>query len=238
MLLGKNIIVTVLTATGALNMAQAQPQCSLANDDMCHSKDGEACARLGGYCAHGCESSSSHVCIPGLCNYGSKSSKTRRATQVQSKDNALRRLSGKTNKSGKTARRSDCECLVPVACRPKFEPDRVTGRYDGQDLEDGTLQSLSLICKDGLCDIWLGDIQFSTCAKITGNIFGGLGVARDVPQDSLHDFKMDLYCFRDASETQIDYSKPPASTLTGNMDFLPNGGIQYKGPRPHILQSI
>mmetsp|Transcript_26342 Transcript_26342/g.30099 ORF Transcript_26342/g.30099 Transcript_26342/m.30099 type:complete len:402 (-) Transcript_26342:185-1390(-) len=103
-----------------------------------------------------------------------------------------------------------------------------TGSYAGTDTEDGTGQIMNIYCNDGMCDVKLGDNGFSTCSSITGNPFyGGIAMARNVPEESLDNFKLDLYCLG-VGETQ--FGNTPTTTLTGNMIVLKDGIISRTGP--------
>ena len=57
---------------------------------------------------------------------------------------------------------------------------------------------------------------------------GGLALAKDVPQDSLYDFDLQLFCASDFFQG-IDYTSPVA-TLTGNLAFLEDGIVRRTGP--------
>jgi len=104
----------------------------------------------------------------------------------------------------------------------------LNGSYSGSDTEDGSGNSLQIFCEDGLCDVILGDSKFSTCTKITGNPFlGGRGIAKNIPEDSLGDFTIDLFCLREGA---IEFDDVPVGTLTGNIRVLQNGVIQRTGP--------
>ncbi len=78
------------------------------------------------------------------------------------------------------------------------------------------------------------DSSFSTC--ITNDLFraylGGIAVANNVPQNSLHDFELKLFCVEDFASLisiGIDYEVTPKS-LTGNLVFLEDGIIRRTGP--------
>ncbi len=104
-------------------------------------------------------------------------------------------------------------------------------RLFGKDTKDGSNQFLFLDCKNGVCDIELADTSFSRCIEnIPGDIYlGGLAKAEGVPQSSLHDFELPLYCASNFFEG-IDYSEP-VSLLKGGMSFLQGTGIAYRtGP--------
>ena len=78
------------------------------------------------------------------------------------------------------------------------------------------------------------DSSFSSCKdKNSGFAYaylGGIAVANDVPQNSLHDFKLELFCVEDITSLgSIDYSVTPI-ILTGNLVFLENGIIRRTGP--------
>ncbi len=96
----------------------------------------------------------------------------------------------------------------------------------GLDTEDASTQILTLDCKGGLCDVELGDTSFSTCIKdIPGDRYlGGLARATAVPQNSLHNFDLPLYCTSDLSKG-INYTAP-AATLKGNLIFYEGGIVQ------------
>ena len=103
---------------------------------------------------------------------------------------------------------------------------------DGVDTEDGSRQLIEIVCKSGLCDVELADTSFSTCIEnIPSDIYlGGLAKATDVPQDSLYDFELPLYCASDSDLIQgIDYNNATA-TLKGGFVFLQPGIIERTGP--------
>jgi len=103
-----------------------------------------------------------------------------------------------------------------------------SGSYTGTDTEDGANQIMNIYCKDGMCDVHLGDLGFSTCTLITGDpFFGGIAIARNVPEESLDDFKLDLYCL---GVGQTQFSSTPTGTLTGSMIVLKDGIIRRTGP--------
>ena len=100
----------------------------------------------------------------------------------------------------------------------------------GLDTEDGSEQFLEILCEGGLCDVELTDTYFSTCVEaIPGDRYlGGLAKAAGVPQDSLYDFNLPLYCASDLIQG-IDYSAP-AATLKGNLVFPQPGNVKRIGP--------
>jgi len=109
-----------------------------------------------------------------------------------------------------------------------------TQRVFGIDTEDGSIQFISLDCKEGFCDIVLADQSWGTCFEVRpeDSIGQGVAIARGVPQDNLDDFVLLLYCvsLSDlAVGNGIDYSTP-TTTLTGNMDFIEDGIIRRTGP--------
>ena len=91
-------------------------------------------------------------------------------------------------------------------------------------------QVLTLDCKQGLCNITLQDSSFSTCVSTLGleRYQGGLALANDVPQDSLYDFDLELFCAPNFFQG-IDYNSPVAN-LTGNLVFLQDGIVRRTGP--------
>jgi len=102
-----------------------------------------------------------------------------------------------------------------------------TGSYTGIDIEDGTNQVLSMYCENGLCNVRLNDIVFTTCIEVTGNsYFGGVAIADGIPEDSLDNFDLDLYCLQ-KGKLEIDLDKDtPVTTLKGDMNFLEKGVIR------------
>jgi len=105
------------------------------------------------------------------------------------------------------------------------------GQYFGIDTEDGSSQLLEVFCKEGLCDITLQDISFSTCFSITRiPFYNGMGVARNIPEDSLDSFKIDIFCLQPGREEVDIYNDTPLSSLTGNLAALENGIIRRTGP--------
>ena len=67
----------------------------------------------------------------------------------------------------------------------------------------------------------------STCVEaIPGDRYlGGLAKATDVPQDSLDNFDLPLYCVSNPAEGIIDFSEPVA-ILEGGFVFLEGGIIK------------
>jgi len=102
-----------------------------------------------------------------------------------------------------------------------------TGIYTGIDIEDGTNQFLSMYCENGLCNVRLDDIVFTTCIAVTGNsYFGGVAIADGIPEDSLDNFDLDLYCVQ-KGKLEIDLDNDtPVTTLKGDMVFLEKGVIR------------
>ena len=109
----------------------------------------------------------------------------------------------------------------------------LTGYYSGFDTEDGSPQSIALLCDEveKTCDITLRDSRFSTCEQIlgTGSFFGGVGIAKGVPVKSLDDFSIELFCVENKGGT-VDFTKQPTTTLTGDIEILPNGQLRRTGP--------
>ncbi len=99
----------------------------------------------------------------------------------------------------------------------------------GPDTEDGSQQFLTVDCKEGLCDIELADTTFSTCIEnipVLGDIYlRGLAKATDIPQVSLHDFNLPLYCASASGFGGINYTEP-VETLKGDLVFLQSGIIE------------
>ena len=84
------------------------------------------------------------------------------------------------------------------------------------------------------CDVTLQDTSFSTCQAITGDpFFTGVGLAKNVPRDSLDDFVIELYCLAEG-QLVIDPSQDPTGTLEGNLELdrvgilrRPGRGVTY-----------
>jgi len=107
----------------------------------------------------------------------------------------------------------------------------LTGYYFGIDTDDASSQKIELLCNEKLCDVTLGDSRFSTCERElgAGTFNTGVGIAKNVPVDSLDDFKIALYCLQEG-ETVIDLDDDPTTYLTGDIELLPGGGIRRTGP--------
>ena len=109
----------------------------------------------------------------------------------------------------------------------------LTGYYSGFDTEDGSPQSIALLCDEDekTCDVTLRDSRFSTCEQKlgTGTFFGGVGIAKGVPVTSLRDFQIELFCVENKGGS-IDFTEEPTTTLTGDLEFLPNGQLRRTGP--------
>jgi len=118
--------------------------------------------------------------------------------------------------------------------KPASPTDDFSQKLYGPDTEDGSKQGLTITCAGGLCDIILADASFSTCINnIPGDIFlGGVALAKNVPQDNLDSFSLDLYCIEDINQlvAGIDYDSNPATTLDGSLLFLENGVVRRTGP--------
>ena len=93
------------------------------------------------------------------------------------------------------------ESTVPLSKAGKskasksMEAQSLTGAYEGIDFEDATRQQLFIVCDDnedkvegGICNITLEDPRFSTCDQIFPGTTGGVGIANDVPLDSIDNF--------------------------------------------------
>eukprot|EP00588_Corethron_pennatum_P029921 CAMPEP_0194323868 /NCGR_PEP_ID=MMETSP0171-20130528/26010_1 /TAXON_ID=218684 /ORGANISM="Corethron pennatum, Strain L29A3" /LENGTH=604 /DNA_ID=CAMNT_0039082611 /DNA_START=46 /DNA_END=1860 /DNA_ORIENTATION=- len=121
-----------------------------------------------------------------------------------------------------------------LVSKPASPKNDFAQKLYGIDVEDGSAQGLALACAGGLCDITLQDASFSTCINnIAGDIYlGGLAIAQNIPQDSLDNFKLDLYCVDDISQLSkgIDYNAAPVASLDGSMLFLEDGIIRRTGP--------
>jgi len=106
--------------------------------------------------------------------------------------------------------------------------------FNALDTEDSSIQALQIDCKEGFCDLSLIDSSFSSCKDGTsGNAYsylGGIAVAKNVSQNSLHDFQLELFCVEDISSIGIiDYDVTPI-ILTGDLVFLEDGIIKRTGP--------
>jgi hypothetical protein len=91
----------------------------------------------------------------------------------------------------------------------------LTGFYRGQDLDDGSLQALSIYCENGICQVVLTDASFGFC-----NGMNGLGLATDVTD--LGDFGINLYCAPSAG-ADVDVAGPVTRVLVGNLVDLGDG---------------
>ncbi len=96
------------------------------------------------------------------------------------------------------------------------------------------IPALQIDCKEGFCDFSLIDSSFSSCkdnsSGTTYSYLGGIAVAKNVPQNSLHDFQLELFCVEDITSLgSIDYDVTPI-ILTGDLVFLEDGIIKRTGP--------
>jgi len=131
----------------------------------------------------------------------------------------------KQSKGTKSCKKSKSSKRSKSAKNPSF-----IGSHVGIDIEDGTIQNLYIYCENGVCDIELRDVRFTTCTLITGNEYlGGVAVAAGVPEDSLDDFDLDLYCLQDGRTTIDIGSNTPETTLKGDLIRLEGGGIRRTG---------
>jgi len=127
--------------------------------------------------------------------------------------------------------------LTETLTKKPFSGNRnVVQRLVGSDSEDGSPQAINVLCNEGLCDIYLFDPSFSTCINKNGEIFGGgLAMALDIPQGSLDDFDLDLYCLIQPMQSGppplINYTAP-AAQLTGDLVLLGDGTYQRTGTGP------
>ena len=86
------------------------------------------------------------------------------------------------------------------------------------------------------CHVPLSDRSFSTCQAITGNpFFTGVGLAKNVPRDSLDDFDIELYCLAEG-QLEIDPSQEPTGTLEGNLELDRVGILRRPGPEVTYLK--
>ncbi len=118
----------------------------------------------------------------------------------------------------------------------------INGSYRGIDTEDGSTQTLPIFCnKDSrLCNITIADSSWDTCRRINSNIFyKGIGVARNVEQDSLKDFDVSLYCIG-PDEIEVDINDPnrdPNQILTENLDSIGDGILHRAFQALHTTSS-
>merc|ERR1711935_321581 len=64
-------------------------------------------------------------------------------------------------------------------------------------------------CDDGTCQVSLFNYLFGQCVAPTGNtIINGFGYARDVPEDALGSFDLDVYCTARGQEIDFDNDSP------------------------------
>mmetsp|Transcript_27812 Transcript_27812/g.42083 ORF Transcript_27812/g.42083 Transcript_27812/m.42083 type:complete len:157 (+) Transcript_27812:159-629(+) len=128
-------------------------------------------------------------------------------TKLKGKNAEGRDLMGKTQKKkGNTSKLAD----------------QFTGHYFGIDLDDGTVQQMTILCGfEGAadeCSIVLRDSSFSTC----GNGKNGLAIATgNLPLD---DLELGLYCA--AKGEDLDYTGEPTAYLVANFDSLTDKIIQ------------
>lgn len=100
-------------------------------------------------------------------------------------------------------------------------------------MADGTMQDLSIYCseEDDLCDISLLDTSFTVCEEENGSrtFFGGVGLARGVPVESLKKFDIKVYCVKE-NELIVDPSLEPDAILPGDLSFIHTDVLRRGGP--------
>lgn len=74
---------------------------------------------------------------------------------------------------------------------------------------DGSQEEVISTCADGSCEVSLYNTIFTECITPTGNpYFNGLGLARNVPEDSLDNFDVGVYCFGLGETVNYDVDQP------------------------------
>ncbi|KAL7455667.1 hypothetical protein ACHAWC_007212 [Mediolabrus comicus] len=128
--------------------------------------------------------------------------------------------------------------LPPTLPPTPEEAHSLTGIYIGIDTEDATGQQLNIVCDDddedkdevSLCNITLRDSRFSACDLLVPySSDHGVGIAKDIPKDSIGNFQFELYCLK-PGETEIDFNSDPTTTLPGDIEILPDGSLRRTGP--------
>jgi len=108
------------------------------------------------------------------------------------------------------------------------------GFYYGTILDNGLFGILTIYCNENkLCDIVSSSIFSNHCLRLRPDVqprpFNGVAIVKDVPQDSLDDFDIDLYCL--ALVQQVDYgTTKPTTTMKGGMVALGNGIVTASDP--------
>jgi len=107
------------------------------------------------------------------------------------------------------------------------------GLYYGQILDNGLIGIRTIYCNENkLCDIVSSAASSNSCIRILQGWFGpfnGVAIVKDVPQDSLDDFDIDLYCLLPAQ--QVDYGTTnPSLTMRGGMIAQGNGVVTAYDP--------
>ena len=74
---------------------------------------------------------------------------------------------------------------------------------------------MKILCDHGLCEVILYTEITRECIGPSGRfLFNGIYINRSVPEDSLENFDIDLYCTPPGAGEQIDYkNQDPAKTI-------------------------
>ena len=79
------------------------------NEGMCYSIGGDTCARMDGYCKPNCQSTDTHVCLPGICGSANERRSTRTLTRMLKSSKSSKSTKASTNPA-------DCMCFAPTKC--------------------------------------------------------------------------------------------------------------------------
>lgn len=91
--------------------------------------------------------------------------------------------------------------------------------YQGFRDDTGDARILSTACEDKICEVILYSYIEPLCIGQSGRLFlNGLAINKNVPEDSLGDFEIGLYCVPPEPGAVIDYNtQPPISTINASI---------------------
>jgi hypothetical protein len=97
----------------------------------------------------------------------------------------------------------------------------LTGFYRAIDIDDGSLQSLAVLCTKQYCDFTQTDTGYRTC-----QFLNGVGIASGITDIS--EFFVELFCATDESGGIVDTSGEPSAMLDFGMEIVEEGIIRRK----------
>jgi len=113
------------------------------------------------------------------------------------------------------------------------------GKYVGTKYLDGGVNVVFPTCVNGICKVTVFNFIFSNCIIPATNFnpyYNGVGFARNVTEDSLDNFDLDIYCIKVGQEIDFDDDKPTYTISYGLVLVDPPGTLLRPGMDPDMFQ--